>query len=204
MDTICVGRGATRQGLLGLLDELSIGAVIVDQDGFVIDQNECAVPHLDDEFRVIDRRIVLADRTANALLKAVFARVLQGTSRKELVVVPRARTAPSIISSFPIRRVDHAENDVLLLITDLSAKTAPSLQSLVRIFDLTPAEAKIAVRIAGGNTVREIAREANLAIGTVRFQLKSIFQKTRTHRQAELASLLTRLAAIDKSDEVRC
>jgi DNA-binding CsgD family transcriptional regulator len=60
-------------------------------------------------------------------------------------------------------------------------------------FRLTPAEARIAAGIVRGKTLASIAKARGIAVETVRTQLKSIFKKTRTHRQAQLVALLVRL-----------
>jgi DNA-binding CsgD family transcriptional regulator len=61
---------------------------------------------------------------------------------------------------------------------------------------LTKAEAKLAARLACGETIEDIAEEHGVSISTARVQLKSIFTKTGSSRQAELVSLLTRLAVL--------
>ncbi|VTU25159.1 hypothetical protein SRS16CHR_03604 [Variovorax sp. SRS16] len=60
-------------------------------------------------------------------------------------------------------------------------------------FDLTPAEARVAVATARGESPEQIARSHRISVFTVRAQLQVIFQKTRTARQQELISLLAAL-----------
>jgi len=55
---------------------------------------------------------------------------------------------------------------------------------------LTPAEARIALGIARGDALAAIAKAHGISIATVRTQLKSVFAKTGTHRQAQLVALL--------------
>lgn len=64
------------------------------------------------------------------------------------------------------------------------------------LFDLTPAEAKIATRIVQGMSLEKIAEEFKIALSTVRTQLYSVFAKTGVNRQAELVSLLSALPNI--------
>jgi DNA-binding CsgD family transcriptional regulator len=61
------------------------------------------------------------------------------------------------------------------------------------MFDLTPAEAKLAVALVEGGNLRGIASVQRLSLETVRAQLKAIFVKTETHRQSELVALLLRV-----------
>lgn len=55
---------------------------------------------------------------------------------------------------------------------------------------LTPAESRIAHGIARGEPLSAIAKANGISIGTARTQLKSVFVKTGTHRQAQLVALL--------------
>jgi DNA-binding CsgD family transcriptional regulator len=64
------------------------------------------------------------------------------------------------------------------------------------IFGLTPAEAKVAAAIASGRSVERMAVDFGVALSTIRTQLKSVFSKTGTARQSELASLLMNLPDI--------
>jgi DNA-binding CsgD family transcriptional regulator len=57
-------------------------------------------------------------------------------------------------------------------------------------YGLTTAESDVAELLAQGNELKEIARRNQVSLNTVRNQLKSIFTKTNTSRQAELVSCL--------------
>lgn len=60
-------------------------------------------------------------------------------------------------------------------------------------FDLTPAEAKVAVQLAQGKTPELIAADHNVSIATVRSQIKALFGKTGTNRQTDLVRILVAL-----------
>jgi DNA-binding CsgD family transcriptional regulator len=59
-------------------------------------------------------------------------------------------------------------------------------------FGLTPAEARVALGIARGETLASVAEAHGIAVTTAKTHLQSIFIKTGTHRQAELVALLAR------------
>ena len=61
------------------------------------------------------------------------------------------------------------------------------------VFDLTPAEARVADCLRQGSSLREIAQRLLVGEGTIRNHLKAIFAKTGTSRQAQLAAFLSRL-----------
>ena len=60
-------------------------------------------------------------------------------------------------------------------------------------YDLTPGEARVAVATAHGASPEQIAHRHAVSINTVRSQLRTIFSKTDTARQAELVSMLAGL-----------
>ena len=60
-------------------------------------------------------------------------------------------------------------------------------------FGLTPAETRIALAIAEGQDVSDIATNQSVSIATVRTHLKALFAKTGTSRQSALAALMAGL-----------
>jgi DNA-binding CsgD family transcriptional regulator len=83
---------------------------------------------------------------------------------------------------------------VLVILATPSSNTQIPAQALSILYGLTPAEARLAGAIAGGASVKDYADEHGNTEGTVRAQLKSVFAKTNTHRQAELAALLASIS----------
>jgi DNA-binding CsgD family transcriptional regulator len=57
-------------------------------------------------------------------------------------------------------------------------------------FGLTPSEARVALHLVTGETLRSAATELHISYETARTQLKRIFSKTGTCRQAELVVLI--------------
>ena len=64
---------------------------------------------------------------------------------------------------------------------------------LQALFGLSPAEARVAGLLANGLTLKQIAHEQGTQHETVRKQLRAVYQKTGTNRQAELVRLLLHL-----------
>lgn len=63
--------------------------------------------------------------------------------------------------------------------------TAPT-DLLIQRFALTPAEAAVALHLAEGDALADIAEARAVSVGTIRSQLQSIYAKMDLHRQAEL------------------
>ncbi|CAN5164028.1 LuxR family transcriptional regulator [soil metagenome] len=59
-----------------------------------------------------------------------------------------------------------------------------------RLFDFTPAEARLAAALAGGLALKEAALHQGIRFSTARSYLEGIFRKTRTNQQSQLVALL--------------
>jgi DNA-binding CsgD family transcriptional regulator len=62
-------------------------------------------------------------------------------------------------------------------------------------YRLSAAETALAVALAEGQTLRDIAQARRTSVNTLRVQLQAIFAKTACHRQSELVRLVLRLPA---------
>jgi DNA-binding CsgD family transcriptional regulator len=68
---------------------------------------------------------------------------------------------------------------------------APPVELVQTLFDLTPAEARVARSLASGKTVEAIATEGGVSLTTVRTHVRGVLAKTGCERQAEVVALLT-------------
>jgi DNA-binding CsgD family transcriptional regulator len=79
---------------------------------------------------------------------------------------------------------------VAVLITESEGGPELSPEVARSLYDLTPAESRLASKLLGGLTLKAAAAQLDLSLHTVRAQLKSVFSKTGTNRQAELVRVL--------------
>lgn len=86
----------------------------------------------------------------------------------------------------------------VLVVTPLAGATAPNADILAGLFDLSPAEARVARGLVAGKTLEEIAADAKVAWSTVRNQLRAVMAKTGVRRQAELVALLATPAGLNQ------
>lgn len=82
------------------------------------------------------------------------------------------------------------EPAVVILMADPEQRTRVPQQVLASLFGLTPTEARIALALAEGKRSEVIAEQLSIATTTVAFHLRNLFQKTNTHRQADLIALV--------------
>ncbi len=73
-----------------------------------------------------------------------------------------------------------------LFIADCQRGTADRLDVFADLFELTSAEARVLAQMISGEGLTVAATRLNIARSTARSHLDHIFQKTGTHRQAEL------------------
>ena len=66
------------------------------------------------------------------------------------------------------------------------------LNMMGKLYDLSPAELRVASALVAGKSPLEYANEVGLTMNTVRTQLKNLYSKTYTHRQSELVALLSK------------
>jgi DNA-binding CsgD family transcriptional regulator len=90
----------------------------------------------------------------------------------------------------------------IIYITSVIPNSSPSPELLQALFDLTPAEARLASQLTTGKSVEEIALSNGLSHNTIRTHLKSVFLKTGVQRQAELVSLLGGQQTRDQAERV--
>src|SRR5688572_23373746 len=72
----------------------------------------------------------------------------------------------------------------------------PSEELVAALFELSRAEARLALSVLQGSSVAEHARSNGVGIATVRSQLHRIFTEAGLRRQAQLVALLSRVPAL--------
>ena len=102
---------------------------------------------------------------------------------------------PYVAFSSPLqagqRLIDDRQPAAVLFVADPERTPEIPLNRLMRLYGLTGAEAQLALQLAGGFDLKMIATAMGKTLNTVRSQLKQVFQKTGTKRQAELMRLLS-------------
>jgi DNA-binding CsgD family transcriptional regulator len=86
-----------------------------------------------------------------------------------------------------------------LLVSDPGQLAAPAETHLRELYGLTPAEARVAAAVIEVERLADIAARLKVSLNAIRLHLQHVFEKTGTHRQAELVRLLMahRLPALD-------
>ena len=141
--------------------------------------------------------LVLTKEISNAVSRNILA---AGHFADGLLVSRRSGGRPYVLQVASLPR----QNDFtaggrgacgIAFITDLEHGPSLDRDLVARLYGLTPAEAELAQRLLSGDSLEAIARHSGVKPTTVRTQLQRIFDKTGTHRQAELMKILVGLAA---------
>jgi DNA-binding CsgD family transcriptional regulator len=141
-------------------------------------------------------RITLRDAGADALLRDAIATVDQDDAPAVRSFPVRSEDSMMIAHVVPIRG---SARDILfrcaamLMLTPVTRPEAPSVELIRSLFDLTPAEARVARGLAAGQTVKDIATESGTSANTVRSHVKVVLTKVGYNRQADVVALLNGL-----------
>jgi len=185
------------QATVSVLNTLGLPAAVLTQTGYVIAAN----PMLEQMSAMIMPKawggLIIADAAANMLYNNSIAQMRSRNLHSlQSIPVPGAEThSAAVLHILPMRgdaRDIFAGAEYLMVVSTIDAKSA-SPTILGALFDLTPAEARLAEGLLSGDALSAIARHHGVSITTVRTQLSSIFAKTGTSRQAQLVALLSSL-----------
>jgi DNA-binding CsgD family transcriptional regulator len=200
------GRAAVLSARLGLqrasgmteaLGAVGIPGAVLKPNGTLYVANDHFQKLLPDV--VLDRRerVRLADGGADLLLADAIARLNIKGANGQSRSIPLAAKDDHPAMIFHVVPVRGAANDIfshglaLLIVTPVDKGVVPTAEVLQVLFDLTPAEARVARSIGEGRSIEAIALASGLSRETVRSQLAAVFGKTGVSRQAELAALLS-------------
>ena len=81
--------------------------------------------------------------------------------------------------------------ELLLLIRDSSRRQIPTPALLMDVFGVTPAEARLTLKLIDGLSLTAAAEELGISRNTARTQLSSVFSKTNLHSQTQLVKLVS-------------
>jgi DNA-binding CsgD family transcriptional regulator len=102
------------------------------------------------------------------------------------------RAYPVMVSRLLSALGDSALHDAaaVLFISDLEGRSFGRTGLLRDLYDLTRAEAELVDLLCDGIPISEAARRRGVTTNTARSQLKQVFSKTETGRQADLVRLV--------------
>ena len=182
-----------------LIDAVRHALIMVDSNCSIVHMNNAASRLLagKDGLRSREGTVEATHPSTNSELRQRIGQAVRCGNRgfRSGAMMTCARPSgkwPYVIHVVPLRRGSASEQrgPALLLVIDPDVKAWPATDLVRRIFGMTKAEAEVAVRVLGGDGLRPICEDLNLSLATVKTHLQHVFDKTATHRQAELVRLL--------------
>jgi DNA-binding CsgD family transcriptional regulator/PAS domain-containing protein len=183
------------------LDLLSDGIAIVGLDGRVIHLNSAAQTivacgdGLCVRSGVLRAAIAPVDSALDRLIREALGGGQAPYASGGCVAIPRSfGQRPYVVRVVPTREAKSTgvgSPTALVVIVDPEQEPVPDICAVRRLYGLTKTEAEVALRVLDGAGLAPIAEELSISVSTVRTHLKHVFEKTDTHRQAELVRLLT-------------
>lgn len=187
------------------LDRMTTAVIVVTDAGVVRVMNDAArqLVRLGDALLLRRGRLSARRQAEEALLLGLIVDAANAAARGGAgggsVALSREHGGSYATLVVPLQpgheAVPAEEPAALVLLTDPAATSPTFGRTLVDLYGLSQAEARLAVLLAQDLTLREAADERGVGIETVRSQLRSVLHKCGVHRQADLVRLLARLPA---------
>lgn len=183
------------------LDRCDTAAFLVATDGLIIYANRHAEALLANGSPICQRngRLTAVRESENARLSALIQEVNRITGARSadgIMALRRVGQQPLsvLVAPFRMHWAGHPAAGAIVFIRDPN-RSMSAIATLQALFRFTPTEARIAQALANGKTIAEVAAAHRATLQTVRKQLKIIFAKTGTNRQAQCVAVILRSVA---------
>lgn len=191
------------QGTAATLQAMGLPAAVLNHGGRTLAVNSLLEAMPDLFVPLAHGGLALADAAAQPLFADALKLSMTGAPAvMSLPVAASERHPACIVHVLPLRRAAldiFSQAELLITATMPSASTmVPAPQILHGLFDLTPAESRLAAALAAGHSLREAAISHGNQFSTARSQLEAIFRKTGTHKQSQLVALLQSAASLKR------
>lgn len=195
-------------GMERILDMLSFGVVLVSGSRVVFANRVARDIHEAGGGLMIGETVCAASSRLSgelaAIIEAACAAASEGQDHLASLCVPSSGERDLLLTVCALPDAhdrDAGAPQAVIFISDPSRRPKVSGTILSELFGLTPTEADVACALAHGRRTGEIATDLSISATTVAFHLGNLFEKTGTHRQADLIALiLTALASIATPD----
>lgn len=192
-----LGQAEVARDLLSqTLEMLPVGIALVDNSLNILSMNHLASISLQDSDILSrhDGRIRINNREQHRALHQLIGQSLVAGSSHNLMLKNHGTVRPVSLMVCPadlVREVDQQESPVVtLFISNPEINNLVSESTIAELYGLTETEASLTRHLIDGVSMTDMAKHRTVSENTVRTQLKSIFRKTDTSRQAELVSLV--------------
>ncbi|MEN8161729.1 MAG: helix-turn-helix transcriptional regulator [Myxococcota bacterium] len=178
--------------LLHALGRLQLGVILIGVGNQVSFANDSALEMLGLADVVAPEEEVR--RRATAALSSLLKRETGGSTQTLTYPHPEDERPLSILVT-PLRWGDATDAErrrftTALFVSDPHGATDAAGATLRKLYGLTTGEARLTEQLAAGRTLAEAAESLGIRPSTARGVLRSVFEKTGTHRQSSLVRLI--------------
>lgn len=190
--------GAQRSIFQSATERLGFGVVVLDREQQIVSTNALAEQFLADKEGLRRRggRIVFDAPAAARAIADALAPVGAGDCAYRFIIArPTLGDLTATLRPIDLPAIHSGTGALALFLSRPGAEQAIDAAALIAIFGLTTAEARLAATLPGARTLGEAAARLGVSANTAKTQLSAVFQKTGTHRQAELVAKLRAMAS---------
>jgi len=193
-----------------VLEALDSGVILVDSDcrPDFVNRRAAEIARRHRGLRLSSAGVAAALPAETRLLRQLVAAMSAIVARPAEAAPPRPAAAsarlclsdpdggaPLVLTVAPVTAVDPTYGRcgparAAIFVSAPDAARSVDERALVAAFSLTAREAEVAAQLASGATIGSLAAAWGISANTVRGYLKAVFDKTGTHRQADLVRLV--------------
>lgn len=181
------------------LDRLDLALVVCDAELRIEWSNTAAEALIarGQGLRAVGGRLKANSAASNASLRRVVDMVVSGATDSQVCIVGADEDEPIHVraTDSPGTPFRLKSDRVALFLSQPSLRSCLDPADLCALFQLTPAEARLAAALVGGASLASYSEQRGIAVGTARNQLKQVLSKTYTRGQSELVRTLCSSAA---------
>ncbi|MCW8832274.1 MAG: hypothetical protein OQK09_10880 [Colwellia sp.] len=176
-----------------ILANMGYGILIIDNEQNVLESNQCALSSIEKNpiLTIKHRKLVSRNIGFNKQLKSELKQTMVNSMLKK--EIPLRLNLPQyenlLLILMPVMPEMQSQFDrpvALLIIKECVADTPLNMNYLQQSYHLSPCEARLTKYLVEGLELKRAAYEMGVSYETARWYLKSIFEKTGTHRQIDL------------------
>jgi DNA-binding response OmpR family regulator/DNA-binding CsgD family transcriptional regulator len=202
--------GLSGGGAEQALDLITLGIVLLDEQGRLVHANRAAQEMIADGDFIhastnggVRSLEPLSDRALQDAIGETLEAARAGEEKVVGVMLQRAEDACSVSalicvlaksempsSGHPFGRHASGHPGVALFLSASGRRRRVPETLLMKLFGLTPTEARVAGALANSARATDVAEELGVSQTTIAFHMRNLFQKTGTNRQADLIALI--------------
>lgn len=190
-------RSDVSSSLAAVIDVLPDATVVLDSYATVLHFNKAAqiILQRENSLAIRNDRLNFTESDLQSAFFLASTQVVRASIGREgyyteTLFLKRAGRPPLIFVLRPIESSELLAGGALVTIYEPDNRSLPSAEHIAAYFELTPAEAQVCAQLVAGMDSQAIAEHLGRKVGTVRYQLKQVFQKTGCTRQGELVSTI--------------